>query len=178
MKSTFPLQCMGVFTKEMYWFLSNLQWINSSDLVFSHSWHDEHCLKYYILHQVKLMFLGVFSQLSLYILNAIYSAFFLYYFVQAFCSNVKILQSVYWYVFHRFCGGLINDIKRRAPWYWSDFKDALNPQCIASVIFIYFACLTPIITFGGLMGTKTGKNMVRLIGQSNNQSVNAKKCFF
>ena len=28
------------------------------------------------------------------------------------------------------------------------------------------------------MGTKTGKNMVRLIGQSNNQSVNAKKWFF
>ena len=29
------------------------------------------------------------------------------------------------------------------------------------------------------MGTKTGKNMVRLIGQlSNNQSVNAKKRFF
>ena len=28
------------------------------------------------------------------------------------------------------------------------------------------------------MGTKTGKNMVRLIGQSNNQSVNAEKCFF
>lgn len=29
------------------------------------------------------------------------------------------------------------------------------------------------------MGTKTGKNMVRLIGQlSNNQSVNAKECFF
>ena len=92
---------------------------------------------------------------------------------------MKILHSVYWYVFHRFCGGLINDIKRRAPWYWSDFKDALNPQCIASVIFIYFACLTPIITFGGLMGTKTGKNMVWLIGQlSNNQSVNAKECFF
>ena len=92
------------------------------------------------------------------------------------CENTAL--TVYWYVFHRFCGGLINDIKRRAPWYWSDFKDALNPQCIASVIFIYFACLTPIITFGGLMGTKTGKNMVKLIGQSNNQSVNAKKCFF
>lgn len=61
----------------------------------------------------------------------------------------------------RLCGGLIADMKRRAPWYWSDFKDALNPQCIASIIFIYFACLTPIITFGGVMGTKTGKNMVR-----------------
>ena len=61
---------------------------------------------------------------------------------------------------HRLCGGLIADIRRRARWYYSDFKDALNPQCIASIIFIYFACLTPIITFGGLMGTKTGKNMV------------------
>lgn len=62
----------------------------------------------------------------------------------------------------RLCGGLIADIRRRAPWYWSDFKDALNPQCIASIIFIYFACLTPIITFGGLMGTKTGKNMAAM----------------
>ncbi|XP_029209647.2 electroneutral sodium bicarbonate exchanger 1-like isoform X1 [Acropora muricata] len=62
----------------------------------------------------------------------------------------------------RLCGGLIADMKRRAPWYWSDFKDALNPQCIASIIFIYFACLTPIITFGGVMGTKTGKNMAAM----------------
>lgn len=46
-------------------------------------------------------------------------------------------------------GGLINDIKRKAPWYWSDFKDALAMQCIASWIFLYFACLSPIITFGG-----------------------------
>lgn len=90
------------------------------------------------------------------------------------CENTAL--TVYWYVFHRFCGGLINDIKRRAPWYWSDFKDALNPQCIASVIFIYFACLTPIITFGGLMGTKTGKNMVRLTDQSTiNQSIRTEK---
>lgn len=62
----------------------------------------------------------------------------------------------------RLCGGVILDIKRRAPWYWSDFKDALSAQCIASIIFIYFACLTPIITFGGLMGTKTGKNMAAM----------------
>lgn len=48
-------------------------------------------------------------------------------------------------------GGLINDLKRKAPWYWSDFKDALAMQCIASWIFLYFACLSPIITFGGLV---------------------------
>lgn len=46
-------------------------------------------------------------------------------------------------------GGLTNDLKRKAPWYWSDFKDALSLQCIASWIFLYFACLSPIITFGG-----------------------------
>ena len=39
--------------------------------------------------------------------------------------------------------------------YFSDFKDALAVQSIASYIFIYFACLTPIITFGGLLGDAT-----------------------
>ncbi|XP_014166251.1 band 3 anion transport protein [Geospiza fortis] len=34
-------------------------------------------------------------------------------------------------------------------------KDALNPQCLAAVIFIYFAALSPAITFGGLLGEKT-----------------------
>ena len=36
-------------------------------------------------------------------------------------------------------------------------------QCIASVFFMYFACLTPIITFGGLLGAATDNNMVRPI---------------
>ncbi|XP_028971964.2 anion exchange protein 2b isoform X3 [Esox lucius] len=53
-------------------------------------------------------------------------------------------------------GGLIRDAKRRYPKYLSDFKDALNPQCAAAVIFIYFAALSPAITFGGLLGEKTG----------------------
>jgi len=62
----------------------------------------------------------------------------------------------------RLFGGLINDIKRKAPWYWSDFKDALALQCIASWIFLYFACLSPIITFGGLLGHATGNNMAAM----------------
>uniref|UniRef100_A0A6G1RJL1 Anion exchange protein n=1 Tax=Hypotaenidia okinawae TaxID=2861861 RepID=A0A6G1RJL1_9GRUI len=52
-------------------------------------------------------------------------------------------------------GGLIRDVRRRYPKYLSDFRDALNPQCIAAVIFIYFAALSPAITFGGLLGEKT-----------------------
>lgn len=49
-------------------------------------------------------------------------------------------------------GGLIRDVQRRYPKYLSDFKDALNSQCMAAVIFIYFAALSPAITFGGLLG--------------------------
>ncbi|KAM5126874.1 anion exchange protein 2-like, partial [Mantella aurantiaca] len=52
-------------------------------------------------------------------------------------------------------GGIVRDIQRRYPKYASDFRDALNPQCMAAVIFIYFAALSPAITFGGLLGEKT-----------------------
>nr|XP_020655840.1 anion exchange protein 2 [Pogona vitticeps] len=52
-------------------------------------------------------------------------------------------------------GGLIRDVGRRYPKYLSDFRDALDPQCLAAVIFIYFAALSPAITFGGLLGEKT-----------------------
>uniref|UniRef100_A0AAQ4S9K6 Anion exchange protein n=1 Tax=Gasterosteus aculeatus aculeatus TaxID=481459 RepID=A0AAQ4S9K6_GASAC len=52
-------------------------------------------------------------------------------------------------------GGLIHDIRRRYPLYVSDLKDAVDMQCIAAVIFIYFAALSPTITFGGLLGEKT-----------------------
>ncbi|GAA6077618.1 anion exchange protein 2-like isoform X1 [Tachysurus ichikawai] len=49
-------------------------------------------------------------------------------------------------------GGLVRDVRRRYPKYISDFTDALNPQCMAASIFIYFAALSPAITFGGLLG--------------------------
>uniref|UniRef100_A0A1A7XY39 Anion exchange protein n=2 Tax=Iconisemion striatum TaxID=60296 RepID=A0A1A7XY39_9TELE len=52
-------------------------------------------------------------------------------------------------------GGLIKDVRQRYPQYLSDIRDALNPQCMAAIIFIYFAALSPAITFGGLLGEKT-----------------------
>uniref|UniRef100_A0A3B3CQ50 Anion exchange protein n=1 Tax=Oryzias melastigma TaxID=30732 RepID=A0A3B3CQ50_ORYME len=55
----------------------------------------------------------------------------------------------------RLFGGLIKDVTRRYPQYLSDIQDALNPQCMAAVIFIFFAALSPAITFGGLLGEKT-----------------------
>uniref|UniRef100_A0A8C7K4I9 Anion exchange protein n=1 Tax=Oncorhynchus kisutch TaxID=8019 RepID=A0A8C7K4I9_ONCKI len=56
----------------------------------------------------------------------------------------------------RLFGGLIRDAARRYPKYASDLRDALNPQCMAAIIFIYFAALSPAVTFGGLLGEKTG----------------------
>uniref|UniRef100_A0A672YM79 Anion exchange protein n=1 Tax=Sphaeramia orbicularis TaxID=375764 RepID=A0A672YM79_9TELE len=41
----------------------------------------------------------------------------------------------------------------------SDYTDALNAQVLAAVIFIYFAALSPAITFGGLLSDKTEKMM-------------------
>ncbi|XP_063778336.1 sodium bicarbonate cotransporter 3 isoform X2 [Pseudophryne corroboree] len=52
-------------------------------------------------------------------------------------------------------GGLMHDIKRKAPFFLSDFKDALSLQCLASVLFLYCACMSPVITFGGLLGEAT-----------------------
>nr|XP_026248905.1 sodium-driven chloride bicarbonate exchanger isoform X16 [Urocitellus parryii] len=55
----------------------------------------------------------------------------------------------------RIFGGLILDIKRKAPFFWSDFRDAFSLQCLASFLFLYCACMSPVITFGGLLGEAT-----------------------
>lgn len=56
-------------------------------------------------------------------------------------------------------GGMIRDIKRRYQYYKSDITDALNAQVLAAVIFIYFAALSPAITFGGLLADKVDDMM-------------------
>ncbi|XP_014879495.1 sodium bicarbonate cotransporter 3-like isoform X2 [Poecilia latipinna] len=55
----------------------------------------------------------------------------------------------------RIFGGLVNDVRRKVPFYWSDIKDALSLQCLASVLFLYCACMSPVVTFGGLLGETT-----------------------
>ncbi|XP_074849889.1 electrogenic sodium bicarbonate cotransporter 1 isoform X4 [Carettochelys insculpta] len=55
----------------------------------------------------------------------------------------------------RFCGGLIKDIKRKIPFFASDFYDALNIQALSAILFIYLATVTNAITFGGLLGDAT-----------------------
>ncbi|XP_047186129.1 sodium bicarbonate cotransporter 3-like isoform X9 [Scophthalmus maximus] len=59
----------------------------------------------------------------------------------------------------RLFGGLILDVKRKAPFYWSDIRDSFSLQCLASVLFLYCACMSPVITFGGLLGEATKGNI-------------------
>nr|XP_047910637.1 electroneutral sodium bicarbonate exchanger 1 isoform X5 [Anser cygnoides] len=69
----------------------------------------------------------------------------------------------------RLFGGLILDVKRKVPWFWSDFRDALSLQCLASFLFLYCACMSPVITFGGLLGEATDGHisaMESLLGAS------------
>ncbi|XP_041637675.1 sodium-driven chloride bicarbonate exchanger-like isoform X2 [Cheilinus undulatus] len=55
----------------------------------------------------------------------------------------------------RIFGGLVLDVKRKAPHYLSDYTDAISLQCLASFLFLYCACMSPVITFGGLLGEAT-----------------------
>ncbi|KAG7469892.1 hypothetical protein MATL_G00133590 [Megalops atlanticus] len=59
----------------------------------------------------------------------------------------------------RIFGGLVRDVRRKAPFYWSDIRDALSLQCLASILFLYCACMSPVITFGGLLGEATKGNI-------------------
>uniref|UniRef100_A0A673TD48 Anion exchange protein n=1 Tax=Suricata suricatta TaxID=37032 RepID=A0A673TD48_SURSU len=55
----------------------------------------------------------------------------------------------------RFFGGLCLDIKRKLPWFLSDFYDGFHIQSISAILFIYLGCITNAITFGGLLGDAT-----------------------
>lgn len=61
----------------------------------------------------------------------------------------------------RFCGGLLLDIKRKAPFFLSDFTDAIHIQALSAILFIYLGTVTNAITFGGLLGDATENMQVR-----------------
>ncbi|KAL4235908.1 hypothetical protein ACF0H5_004298 [Mactra antiquata] len=57
--------------------------------------------------------------------------------------------------------GMIGDIKRRLPHYFSDYKDGVignkTPQkLLSTTLFLYFACVLPNIAFGMLNDNNTG----------------------
>ena len=56
----------------------------------------------------------------------------------------------------RLFGGLKQDIARRLPHYLGDFREGLHAKCAGSTLFLFFACLAPAVTFGGIMAIQTG----------------------
>jgi hypothetical protein len=53
-------------------------------------------------------------------------------------------------------GGLLGDIARRRPFYLDDFAQGFHPKVLASILFLFFACIANAIAFGGLTGLVTG----------------------
>ena len=59
----------------------------------------------------------------------------------------------------RLFGGIIQDIRRRLPHYAHDFRDGIHSKSLASILFLYFACLAPAVTFGGIMAELTDNHI-------------------
>lgn len=51
-------------------------------------------------------------------------------------------RSPEWYKI-RWFKGMVDDVKRRAPYYWSDWKDAWDYRVVPATVYMYFAKYVP-----------------------------------
>jgi HCO3- transporter family. len=56
-------------------------------------------------------------------------------------SSVTARSARWWKV--RLFRGMVNDIKRRAPYYWSDWTDAWDYRVVPATVYMYFAKYGP-----------------------------------
>jgi hypothetical protein len=61
--------------------------------------------------------------------------------------------------FEPFLKGVKRDFGDRLPQYKSDIVDGLNAQSLATIFFLFFACLAPAVGFGSVLGALTGGEM-------------------
>ncbi|KAL5121426.1 hypothetical protein ACEQ8H_000497 [Pleosporales sp. CAS-2024a] len=54
--------------------------------------------------------------------------------------------------------GMINDVRRRAPFYWSDWKDAWDYRVVPATVYMYFANILPALAFSLDMFEKTDQS--------------------
>ncbi|KAF2758058.1 anion exchange family protein [Pseudovirgaria hyperparasitica] len=59
-----------------------------------------------------------------------------------------------WWRIH-LCQGMINDVRRRAPYYVSDWTDAWDYRVVPATVYMYFANILPALAFSLDMFTKT-----------------------
>ncbi|KAB5575857.1 anion exchange family protein [Coniochaeta sp. 2T2.1] len=50
---------------------------------------------------------------------------------------------------------MINDVRRRAPYYWTDWRDAWDYRVVPATVYMYFANLLPALAFSLDMFTRT-----------------------
>lgn len=58
----------------------------------------------------------------------------------------------------RLLRGMINDVRRRAPFYWSDWRDAWNYRVVPATVYMYFANILPALAFSLDMFEKTDQS--------------------
>ncbi|KFX85995.1 hypothetical protein O988_09819 [Pseudogymnoascus sp. VKM F-3808] len=51
--------------------------------------------------------------------------------------------------------GMVKDVRRRAPFYWSDWTDAWDYRVVPATVYMYFANILPALAFSLDMFTKT-----------------------
>ncbi|KAI0444608.1 HCO3 transporter family-domain-containing protein [Xylaria telfairii] len=59
-----------------------------------------------------------------------------------------------WWKIHLF-RGMVNDVCRRAPYYWTDWLDAWDYRVVPATVYMYFANILPALAFSLDMFTKT-----------------------
>ena len=47
------------------------------------------------------------------------------------------------------------DLRRRAPHYWSDWRDGFTSKTLSSTFFMFFTSIAPAITFAAVLDTET-----------------------
>ena len=55
----------------------------------------------------------------------------------------------------RVFGALVKESGKRYRQYWSDIRDGLSLHCVIAAVFTFTICLTPTLTFGGILALKT-----------------------
>ncbi|TWU73747.1 hypothetical protein ED733_001880 [Metarhizium rileyi] len=58
----------------------------------------------------------------------------------------------------RLLRGMVNDVRRRAPYYGSDWRDAWDYRIVPATVYMYFANILPALAFSLDMFSKTGSN--------------------
>ncbi|KAE8396357.1 HCO3 transporter family-domain-containing protein [Aspergillus alliaceus] len=71
-------------------------------------------------------------------------------------SGVSASKSQWWRI--HFFRGMIRDVKRRAPFFWSDWTDAWDYRVVPATVYMFFANILPALAFSLDMFEKTHQN--------------------